>query len=729
MTDYSLYTKGQTDTAVMEERDELTILVVDDEPRICLSLKELLALNGYRAETAVGGKAAISQLKQKKFDLMLLDLGMPDVDGHQVMAYAREHHPHIDVIVVSGETSFDEAAWALQQGAQDFIRKPYAPAELLHAIEKTVRKLCLKQENSRIQNCLADSERRHRFFVESSPDIICMLDEKGCFNFVNERMSTLLGYSESKIIGAHYSMVVYRDDIDKAHRAFREQITKRNVAHVVELKMIRKPSSKISSHFSSCLIVVELSALSLYEEDGAANGRFLGTYGVIRDISERKRAEEIINHQVYHDVLTTLPNRGLLWDRMEVALSHARRCGGMLAVMCLNLDGFKVINDSLGHLMGDKLLQAVALRLRRNIREGDTLARVGGDEFNLLLPEISGDLDAAKAAEKTIECLKKPFLLNGHEIFIGVSIGIALFPADGENIETLIKNADIAMYHIKERGKNGYESFSANMPERTSRQFNLERSLRKALEENQFLLLFQPQHATDGGQIVGVEALIRWQHPEEGMILPGDFLPLAEETGLIADIGEWVLRTACAQFSRWCLAGVLPVKMAVNLSAAQLYRSDFVETVLSILHENQMPGKFLELEVTENTLMQDMEHVVQKLRQLTLHGVSVAVDDFGTGYSSLGYLQSLPLTMLKIDQSFVQRVQSEKEQHSILMAIVAMAKGLGLDVIAEGVETESQLEYLRSIDCAQAQGYLLGVPQSADSVIKWIATSSASQAL
>lgn len=719
MTDNRFRDKRQkTDDTLQEAYKKANLLVVDDEPLMCRSLKELLELNGFDCQMAIGGEEAILRVQQQQFDLILLDLNMPGVDGHQVMDYVKEYHLHTDVIVVSGETTFDEAAWALHKGANDFIRKPYAAGELLHSVKKCLRKRHLEQENQRIQSCLAESERRHRFFVNNSPDIIYMLDTRGRFNFVNDRALQLLGYSREELIGLHYSEIVYAEDVDKARLVFDAHRTGRRAVQDVELRLERKPKSDaLGPAFGSRMLTVELNAMGAYESIEAYPGkRFVGTYGVIRDISERKRAEEIINHQLYHDVLTSLPNRALFWDRLEVALCRAKRNHQMLAVMFLDLDGFKVVNDSLGHLTGDELLQAVAMRLRACMREGDTLARAGGDEFNLLLPEINCREDAAAIAEKLIDNLKHPITLGGHEICVGLSIGIALYPDDGVNMEVLIRHADMAMYHIKARGKNGYEFFSDNMLARVSKHFSIESGLRHALEDNQFALYYQPQYAADSGRIVGVEALIRWNHPQEGLISPADFIPLAEETGLISDIGEWVLREACAEYSRWQQAGMPDIRMAVNLSAAQLYRADFVENVLALLQEHDMPGDCLELEITENMLMQDMEHMVQKLQLLAKHGIRVSVDDFGTGYSSLGYLQALPLHTLKMDRSFVSHIEAVDEQHSIVTAIVTMAKGLGLNIIAEGVETEVQLEYLRSIGCPEVQGFLFAKPMSAENI-------------
>ncbi len=689
----------------------IRILVVDDEPRLCQSLKQLLELHGYDCSTATGGEAAIAYLTEKRFDLVLLDIKMPDIDGHQVMDHIKSQRLPVDVIVVSGETTFDEATWALQHGAHDFIRKPYVSGELLRSIENVAKKRRLEAEYRSIQNRLRNSEQRHRYFVENSPDIIYMLDRDGRFSFINDKAISLLGYSREELIGRHYSDVVHQDDLEKVQFTFPEHRTGRRAAHEVELRLVRKDGKPASTAYKSNTITVELNAMGVYRgQDINKENDFIGTYGVIRDISERKAAEEIINYQLYHDLLTKLPNRVLFKDRLDIALSHAKRSGKMLAVMYLDLDGFKIINDSLGHLAGDELLQAVAMRIHNCLRESDTLARVGGDEFNLLLPEITQREHAAMIARKIIGTLRSPFVLDGQEIFISVSIGIALHPDDGQSMDVLIRNADIAMYHIKGRGKNGFEFFTHEMVAKINNPFTLESGLRRALDGDQFNLLFQPQQNITTGEIVGVEALLRWNHPEEGLLSPAHFIPLAEETGLISEIGEWVLRAACRELANWRRAGLTSVKMAINLSAVQLYRADFVETVLDILDRNRIPGECLELEITENVLMQDMEHVVKKLDLLASRGIGIAVDDFGTGYSSLGYLQSLPLSMLKIDRSFIQDIQSSKEKNSIISAIVAMAKGLELNLAAEGVETNTQLDYLRSVGCPLAQGYLISKP-------------------
>jgi diguanylate cyclase (GGDEF)-like protein/PAS domain S-box-containing protein len=720
MTDISLTDMEKQPVRGIETGLKTKILVVDDEQRICESLKTLLEQNGYDCFTANGGKSAINTLQHDSFDLILLDLKMPGVDGHQVLEFAKLRWPDTDFIVVSGETTFNEASWALQQGAHDFIRKPYVINELIHSIDKTVNRRRLETENREMQRQLTHSEWRHRFFVNKSPDIIYMLDRDGYFRFINDRVSPILGYTREELLGRHYSAIVFPDDLELARLAFEEKNPGQQRGHSIEFRLLGNGGEARDD----LIVMVEQSAIGTYAEPDSEHGEpFRGTYGVLRDITERKRAEETIEFQLYHDLLTTLPNRGLFRDRLEMALSHAKRNKERLAVLFLDLDGFKVVNDSLGHLTGDQVLQAVALRLCSCLREGDTLARVGGDEFNLLLPEIRQHEDVIKIAEKLINTLKTPFILEKNEVFVTISIGIAMFPDDGQTIEALVKNADLAMYHIKGRGKNGYQFFADKVGGGILSSLPLERGLRRALNDEQLVLHYQPQVDINSGRIVGVEALVRWQHPEAGLIPPGDFIPLAEEIGLISQIGEWVLDEACAEFSRWHQAGVAPDTMAVNLSTAQLYRSDFVPMVLDVLRQHNMSGEHLELEITENLLMHDMEHVVQKLLQLSAHGIGVAVDDFGTGYSSLGYLETLPLHTLKMDRSFIRGIKSADEQYSIINAIVAMAKGLDLEIVAEGVEEEVQLEYLRSLDCFRIQGFLFSRPLPAEDIFQILLSS------
>lgn len=442
----------------------------------------------------------------------------------------------------------------------------------------------------------------------------------------------------------------------------------------------------------------------------AADGRegFLST--IARDISERKRLEERLLHQSNHDALSGLPNRLLFYDRLGQALAQASRAEHLMAVMLLDLNRFKIINDTLGHDLGDLLLKEAALRLATCMRGGDTIARWGGDEFAFLLPNLAHPGEAAEVAAGILNALSQPFLLAGKEIFVSASVGITLYPTDGQTREVLLQNAEVAMYRAKEHGESAYQFFTGDMNARTFERLALENSLRKALERGEMLLYYQPQVDLETGKISGMEALLRWQHPELGMVSPAQFIPLAEETGLIVPIGEWVLREACRQNKAWQDAGMARMRVSVNLSARQFHQQDIVEMTASALRESGLAADCLELELTESYIMQNPEAAISTLRLLEKMGVFLSVDDFGTGYSSLSYLRRFPIDCLKIDRSFVRDIPGSADAAAIVSAIVAMARSLMLELVAEGVETQEQLDYLKQLQCNRMQGFLFSRP-------------------
>lgn len=690
--------------------NEQKILIVDDDSVVLKSLKDLLAIRGFSTDAAIGGQEAICRLDQNDYDLVLLDLHMPYVNGHDVMAHIRAKKINTSVIIVSGETSFEAAKNACSQGAYDFLRKPYATDELIITINNALKEKLLQRQNTFMQKQLAESERLHRYIVNTSPDIIYILDQDGHFTFINERIETLLGFSKEEIVGRHYSFLVHQDDIEQAKYVFNERRIGTRAAKNIELRLKCKDVGN-TRHFTNRTLAIELSAMGMYKGEIESRNSYMGTYGVARDVTERKIAEETISFQAYHDLLTKLPNRSLLNDRLSLAISQAKRDDEVLAVMFLDLDRFKNINDSLGHMIGDELLQQVSIRLKDCIREGDTLARFGGDEFTLMLPKLhNGREDASRLADKITVTLKQPFNIDGHELYVSASIGIALYPQDGNNIDNLIKHADVAMYHVKGQGKNGYQFYSNEMNVPYIENLSLDTGIHRALDNNEFNLVYQPQINLRSGEIVGVEALLRWNHPEHGIISPAEFIPFAEESGLIVDIGLWVLKTACAELSRWRIAGLPEIRMAINVSARQLMEESIVDDILKVLKDYDIPGHCIELEITENAIMDDMDSVIRKLKELTLHEITIAIDDFGTGYSSLSYLHKLPIQTLKIDRTFLKESRINKGDNTIINTIVAMAKGLNLNVVAEGVESQAQLEYLREIECCEAQGYLFGKP-------------------
>ena len=458
------------------------------------------------------------------------------------------------------------------------------------------------------------------------------------------------------------------------------------------------------------LRTISVSGRPIFDEQGG----FQGYRGTGRDISEQRRAEEQIRHLAHHDALTQLPNRMLLHDRIGQAIAQARRNREMLALLFIDLDRFKMVNDSLGHAVGDRLLQSVADRLGACTRNSDTIARLGGDEFVVLLGGLAEPGDARHVAQKILDALAEPVTIDGHELKVTPSIGICAYPHDGDNVETLMRNADTAMYCAKQMGRNNCQFFTQAMNDAVQLRLQMENDLRHAIERGEFILHYQPVIGLKSGAIVGFEALVRWQHPQRGMIPPAQFIAAAEETGLIVALGEWVLRETCARARAWHEAGYPTLQAAVNCSAQQFRREGFVDMVGRVLGETGFPAACLELELTESVILERSEEVIACFQALDNMGVCIAIDDFGTGYSSLSYLKRFAIHQLKIDQSFVRDISSDPDDAAIVSAIIAIAHSLGLEVVAEGVETAEQLAFLRSLGCDKAQGYLFSKPRPAE---------------
>lgn len=435
---------------------------------------------------------------------------------------------------------------------------------------------------------------------------------------------------------------------------------------------------------------------------------------VFDDISELHEKELRLRHQAYHDALTGLPNRPLLSDRLDHAIASAEREHEKIAVLFLDLDRFKVVNDSLGHDVGDELLKEVAQRLRGALRRADTVARLGGDEFVILMTDCHGAAEVSVLAEKILELVGAPVVLNGQNLHVGGSIGIALYPADGHDAGTLLKNADIAMYAVKESGRDGYRFFDSSMNEQAQERLVLENALRAALEREEFELHFQPKVKPHDGRPAGMEALVRWRHPEQGMIAPNRFIPLAEDTGLVVPLGEWVLRQSCRQIKAWRNSGLRPGPVAVNVSARQLGQGDFARRVIALLSEEGVEPGAIDLEITETAIMRDPDKAIEQLNALSAHGIRIALDDFGVGYSSLGYLKRLPISVLKMDRSFIMDVVDNAESASLARGIVGLALALNIEVVAEGVETPEQVRFLQECGCDLIQGYYYSRPQPPD---------------
>ena len=689
------------------------LLLVDDEPRLLASLYALLEDSGHELRTATCGSEAVALLEQMPFDLALLDLRLPDFGGHQIMDVINRKKLDTDVIVLSGETGIDGAIGALKRGAYDYLRKPYSREELLSTVENALRKRRLESDNKRIAHQLERSEKLYRYLVDSSPDIIYTLNEEGRFSFVNDRAQQLLGFSRSELIGNHYSELVHDEDLERAYYVFNERRVGERASRNIELRLKSAGARDRGPTFENTLVTLSFNSMGMYGDGKQKEGaEFFGTYGVARDITERKRAEAMISYHAYHDILTDLPNRMLFKDRLGLAIMQAKRKETELAVMFIDLDRFKLVNDTLGHIRGDELLQQVATRLKATLRQGDTLARLGGDEFTIFLPELLNRDDAHVVANKALECLQKPFRLADSDVHISASIGIAVYPEDGETIDELLCHADMAMYQVKAQGKNSYSFYEPSLHEASYQKITLEQSLRRALEQDEFEMYYQPQVDAPTGRIIGVEGLMRWHHPERGLLAAGEFLPFAEENGLMTPISDWMLQAVCRDLAYWNTQVEQRVRLSLNVSPQYLDCGDFVEKMKTVLIRNALSPTQIEVEITENICIRNPQYAIEQLNKLGQIGVSVAIDDFGTGYSSLAYLHRFPVHTIKIDQSFIREIQQMDAHYPVVLAIISIAKGLNLNVVAEGVETETQAAYLEQVGCTTMQGYLYYRPVS-----------------
>jgi PAS domain S-box/diguanylate cyclase (GGDEF) domain len=552
------------------------------------------------------------------------------------------------------------------------------------------------------EEALRESEARYRLMAENTTDLISRISTRGIILYASEASRRLLGIEPSDLVG--------RSFLDFVFEADREET--RSLTSLIHESGPTTFAYRVRKADGS-LIWFETTSRRVRD---AVTGAIREVVGVSRDITERKNVEEHIEYQAYHDALTGLPNRRLFHDRLTIALAHARRMKHPLAVMFLDLDRFKVVNDTLGHSVGDELLKAVATRLQSSLREEDSIARMGGDEFTVLLGDLKSIDDAAMIAQKVLDTVAQPIHIDGTELVLTTSIGIALFPTDGDTAEELLASADRAMYRAKDAGRNSIRMVTPAMNSRALERLALEGDLRHALERGELVLYYQPQINLTTGRVTGVEALLRWNRPGHGVVGPKEFIPIAEETRLIVPVGEWVLRQACIQAKTWQGEGAPGFRMAVNLSPRQFQHSDLPLVVASALESSGLAPGDLELEITESLAMQNTSWTIATLQRLREMGVQIAIDDFGTGHSSLNYLRSFPLDTVKIDQEFVQEIESSAADRAIVSAVIGMARGLGLRVIAEGVETEPQLDFLRAQGCEEVQGFFFGEPVPAGSV-------------
>lgn len=593
-------------------------------------------------------------------------------------------------------SSFREADIQLAQSIAEAVASTLSNLLYMEKQELLIeeRTLEIRSKNNELESAFAELEnlsREKELILNSVGDGIFGLDLEGRITFCNPSAESMLGYGKNELIGQAYKIILNEDgNLKKESFYIKEAV-----------KFRKKDGSSFYAEY----------AFSSIKE----SGKMLGEVVTFRDVTEKKQLEEEIRYLAYYDNLTDLPNRTLLDDILEKEITKAERLRQNLAVLYLDLDRFKTINDSLGHSHGDLLLREVANRLRETVPESAIVSRRGGDEFNIILPNIESRNDVIALVEKLIASFALPFTLKGHEAYMKTSIGISLYPEDGDTAEVLIKNADAAMYKSKEKSGTYHHFFKSEMSDRNFENINLENALYKALEKEELVIFYQPQIDSRTNSILGAEALLRWNHPLKGMVSPLDFIPLAEETGLIVPIGKWVLLNACRQLKQWHAQGYPDMTVSVNLSGRQFEEDDLIPMVQGILEETGLAPEYLHIELTENQIFKNTEVTVGKMRELKMLGVKIALDDFGTGYSSLGYLKNFPIDTLKIDRSFMFDIIKYKDNAAITSTIITLAQNLSLNVIAEGVETEEQLDFLKERNCYNMQGFYFSKPIDAGS--------------
>lgn len=686
------------------------VLIVDDQLPLLRSLQSLLQLNGCRIDSALSGGEAILKLQDGDFDLVLLDLQMPGIDGFEVLDYIRQAEMDPAVLVVSSDASFASVKEALRLGAFDFIRKPYNPGELLAAVEYGFRLARIKRESAGDHSDI--SPETYRRILDHSPDFVYLLDAEGHFIYVNNKIESLLGYQPSELIQKHFSTIVHPRSSTEVLSCFRERRQGDRAARQVEVRLLGKlkePEGKVED----LQPLVELSAVGLYESDGRGNLVFVGTLGAARDIGHNDEGAE--TDFPPRDEITRLPSRVLFNDRLSQSIIHACRHRKSFSLLFLDLDRFKLISDSFGKAVGDELLQQASARIHAGLRAEDTLCRYRGYEFALLLPGTESLTGAATVAEKILRSVRQPFKLDHHQILLGVSVGLALYPDHGKTVAELMRNATLAMDRAKQKGQDGYcDCHEKISPTKVSK--GLARELKDALKADRLELYFQPWWTCQEREIAGIEVLICWRDPAQGLRLPEDFMPVADASGLIVPLGLWALKTLSRTLSRWYSQGVRIPRVGLPLSPQQLERKEFSDRLINMVRHFSLAGESFQIELSERGLRHSLDLLQPKLHLLRNYGVGITIKDFGCSSFWLEILERVPLDTLKIDRTFIDQGVSGQAPAAMIDEIAMLAGGLRLKMAAEGVKDESQLASARQLGCREVQGPLFGDPLSATAI-------------
>ena len=678
------------------------ILIVDDEAQNRRLLEALLTPEGYRTHSVTSGAEALAAVRESPPDLILLDVMMPDMDGHQLTRTLKAHPAtsNIPIILVTAQNDRDARLAGLAAGAEDFLSKPVDRAELWLRVRNLLRlkaygDLLAGRSTSLEQEVLSRTAELVRFHsaMDATADVILLVDRATLrFVEVNASAASTLGYSRDELL-AMGPVQLGASSQDQLEFDYDAIIAGGPSEPQVALR--RRDGSVV--HFEA-------------HRHASRSGEGWIIVEVLRDITERREAEQRLHHLAHFDALTGLPNRTQFRDTLSKTMEQLEDGDWQAVVMFIDLDQFKNVNDTLGHAVGDELLVQVSNRLVRCVRMRDTVGRMGGDEFSLIMVMKDGQEGATVVATKIRQAMAAPFQVAGHEVSVTVSIGITIFPVDARDPETLIKYADTAMYSAKQAGRDGFRFFTPQMNAEVLARLELESALRKAIENDEFVLHYQPKVQLSTGRVVGVEALLRWQRPGHGLVSPMQFIPALEESGLIVRVGSWVIATACRQIGLWLQSGIGPLQVSVNVSGRQFIEGDLQGDVMGSLDRNGVPAELLELELTESSLMENTQRTIALLRILKDRGVRISIDDFGTGYSSLAYLRRFPIDKLKIDIAFIRDITHNPDAAAIALTIIRMAHSLNLQVVAEGVETQEQLAYLHQHRCDQVQGYCFSKP-------------------